>query len=99
MRGRGAFHQLSVRLTAEESRDIKLILLSGIMHRRRAAMGVEPLGSRPPRIFRHGLGRPAFRVTGSRALLRTLELRRRPRWTRHRGCRRCFPFRPPAKTN
>src|SRR6476646_11177150 len=94
-----ALDRLSVRLATEESRDIELVLLSRIMHRRRAAMGVEPLWSRSPGVFRHWIVRPAFRMTSSGARLRTLELRRRPCGAWHGSHRWRFALRSAAKAN
>ena len=94
-----ALDRLSVRLTTEESRDIELILLSRIMHRRGAAMGVETLRSRSPCVFRYRIARPAFRMTSGRALLWTLELRRRPCGAWHGSHRWRFALRSPAKAN
>src|SRR5262245_54893223 len=98
--GPRALHQRSVRLAAEESRDIELIVLGRFMHRCGAAMRVKTLWTRSPRVLRHGLCRPTFRLTRGRALLWAFELRRGPcRGTRHGGRCRRFPLRSPAKAN
>ena len=74
----------SVGLAAEEGRNIELVVLAGIMHRRVAAMRVEALRPAPARIFRDRLGRAAFRVASAGTLRRTLLiLRHWPRRPRH----------------
>ena len=66
----------SVGLAAEEGRNIELIVLAGIMHRRVAAMRVEAMRRGPARVFRDGLRRTAFGMPGAGTLRRTLILRR-----------------------
>ena len=91
--------RLSICLASEESRDIELILLSRIMHRCRAAMGIQTLGSRPAGIFGNRLGRPAFRLPCRRTLHWTLKLRHGPRGP-GRGRRHWrLGFRPPANAD
>src|SRR4030088_3410672 len=46
----------SVRLSAQERRDVELVFLEGVVHRRLPAEGIEPLVSRTLGIFRHWLG-------------------------------------------
>ena len=62
-------------------------------------MGVETLGSRSTCVFRYRIARPAFRMTGGRALLGTLELWRGPCWAWHGSRRWRFAHRSPAKAN
>ena len=90
-------HLTSVGLAAEEGGDVELVLLAGIMHRRVAAMGIEAMRGRPPRVFRYRVRGPAFRVAGRRALLGTLELRHWARCARHRCCCRSLRFCPASK--
>src|SRR4029079_7520513 len=66
----------SVGLAAEEGRNIELIVLAGIMHRRVAAMRVEAMRRGPARVFRDGLRRTAFGMPGAGTLRRTLILQR-----------------------
>ena len=94
------YHERSVRLSAEECREIELIILSRIIHRRRAAMRVEALVTRSSRVFGHRLRRTAFRLPGGRALLWwAFELLGRPWRTRHRSWRRLLAVRSPTETN
>lgn len=89
----------SICLAPEESRDVELILLGRIMHRCRAAMGIQTLGSRPAGIFGDRLGRPAFRLPCCWTLRWTLKLRHGPRRP-GRGRRRWrLGFRPPANAD
>src|SRR5581483_9631355 len=53
-------------LAAEEGRNVELILLRGIMHRRGAAVRIKALRRSPARVFGHGVGRPPFRLTRTR---------------------------------
>src|SRR5665647_2432029 len=71
----------SVGLPAQEGRDIELVFLGRIMHRRGPTVGVETLRSGAPGIFRDrvrdsAFRMAAFRITGRRPLRRG-ELRHR----------------------
>ncbi len=91
--------QSSISLAAEESRDIELVFLGGIMHSRSATVWVEALRSGPPRIFRHRFRGPTLGVAGSRALRGPLELWNWPFGAWHRRRYRRVPLRSPAKTD
>src|SRR4029079_736528 len=80
----------SVGLAAEEGRNIELIVLAGIMHRRVAAMRVEAMRRGPARVFRDGLRRTPSGMLGAGTLRRTLIWRRgrRPRLPWHGRRRR-----------
>src|SRR5262245_7625098 len=93
------FSRASIGLAAEECRDIELIVLRRIIHRRRAAVGIEPLRSSPTRIFRDRLRWPAFRLTSRRPLRRALVLRHGSGWTSCRGRRRRLRLRAPTQAN
>ncbi len=59
---------VSIRLTAEKRRDVELIFLDGIMHRRLSAQGVQALGRRP------------FGIVGNRLLSPRIERPLGTRW-------------------
>lgn len=77
-------HPELVGLPAKEGWNIELVFVAGIMHRRVAAVRVEPLWSGPASIFGYRLGWPALRVTCRGALRRAIKLRYRPRRAWHR---------------
>ena len=73
----------SVRLAAEEGRNIELVVLGRVMHSRLTAVRIEALRSSPAGIFRHGIALTAFRLARGRTL-GLFELRHGPRGARHR---------------
>lgn len=94
--GAGVARRPSICLASEESRDIELILLSRIMHRCCATMGIQTLRCRPAGIFGDRLGRPAFRLPCRRRLHWKLILRHGPCGPGHGRRRRGLRLRPPA---